>query len=99
MLIIELTYKKPLDEVNALLQQHRDFLDKYYGEKLFIASGPKHPRTGGIILSMSDQSTINKVLQEDPFYQNKVAEYRVIEFEPNRCSHEFEGILGSENSH
>ena len=38
MIIIELTYKKPLDEVNALLQEHRDFLEKYYLEK---RSSPK----------------------------------------------------------
>ena len=93
MIIIELTYKKPLDDVNELLQEHRDFLDKYYGEKLFLASGPKNPRNGGIILSMGDQSTINKILQEDPFYQNKVAEYKIIEFEPNKYSDGFKNIL------
>ena len=89
MIIIELTYKKSLDDVNKLLQKHRDFLDKYYGEKLFLASGPKNPRNGGIILSMGDQETINNILKEDPFHQYGIADYRVIEFEPTKFSDDF----------
>lgn len=92
MLIIELTYKKPLDDVNQLLHKHRDFLDKYYKKKLFLASGPKKPRNGGIILSRGDQATISKILEEDPFYQNEIADYRVTEFEPNKYSDEFKNI-------
>ena len=98
MLIIELTYKKPLDDVNELLQKHRDFLSKYYRKKVFLASGPKNPRNGGIILSMSDKATIDKVLEEDPFYQHEIADYRVIEFEPNKYSDEFKNILGIKNT-
>ena len=94
MIIIELTYKKTLDDVNMLLQKHRDFLDKYYGEKLFLASGPKNTRNGGIILSMGDQETINKILKEDPFYQHGIADSRVIEFEPTKYSDDFINFLG-----
>ncbi len=93
MLIIELTYKKSISEVNKLLEKHRIFLDKCYSKKLFIASGPKEPRDGGIILSKADQTTINKILQEDPFYQNEIADYRIIQFEPNQYSDDFEKIL------
>ena len=42
MLVIELTYKKSLEEVNILLEEHKSFLDKCYSEGLFIASGPKN---------------------------------------------------------
>jgi len=98
MVIIELTYKKSLDDVNMLLQKHRDFLDKYYGEKLFLASGPKNPRNGGIILSMSDQETINKIIKEDPFHQYGVADYRVIEFEATKYSDDFKNLLGEKNT-
>lgn len=94
MLIIELTYKKPFDDVNKLLQSHRDFLDKYYKEKLFLASGPKNPRNGGIILSSGDRVTIDKILEEDPFYQHEIADYRIIEFEPNKYSDDFKNLLG-----
>ena len=98
MIIIELTYKKSLDEVNNLLQKHQDFLERYYSKKIFLASGPKKTRNGGIILATGDLAVINKVIEEDPFYQHDVADYRVIEFEPNKYSDEFKKIPGIKNT-
>ena len=89
MIIIELTYKKSLDEVNTLLQEHRDFLERYYSKKMFLASGPKKPRNGGVILAIGDLSVINKIIEEDPFYQHGIADYRIIEFEPNKYDANF----------
>ena len=97
MIIIELTYKKSLDEVNALLQEHRDFLEKYYSEKMFLASGPKNPRNGGVILAIGDLSLINKIIEEDPFYQHDVADYRIIEFEPNKYDANFADFFLEKN--
>ena len=50
MFIVNLTYIKSLDEVEKHLEKHIDFLNQYYTKGLFIASGRKNPRTGGIIL-------------------------------------------------
>ena len=50
MFIVNLTYIKPLDEVEKFLEKHIDFLNQYYTKGHFIASGRKNPRTGGIIL-------------------------------------------------
>lgn len=98
MIIIELTYKKSLDEVNSLLQEHRDFLEKYYLNKMFLFSGPKKPRTGGIIFAAGSLSVINKVIEEDPFYQHGIADYRVIEFEPSNYSVDFENIFATKST-
>lgn len=49
MYVIELTYKASLAEVNKHLEAHRAFLDVYYERGIFLASGPKVPREGGII--------------------------------------------------
>ena len=51
MVIIELTYKKPISEVEKHLNDHKAFLNKNYNNKMFLASGAKVPRAGGIILS------------------------------------------------
>jgi len=95
MIIVELTYKKSLDEVNEFLSQHRDFLSKYYQKGIFVASGPKKPRDGGIILAFTNRATMEKLILDDPFYQNDIAEYRFIQFEPNKYCKEFEAILQS----
>jgi len=93
MLIIELTYKKPLDEVENHLQEHRDFLTKYYGKDIFIASGPKQPRNGGIILAKATREEGETLIKEDPFYINGIADYSIIVFEPNRYHQDFKTIF------
>ena len=50
MFIFSLTYVKPLSEVERLLPAHIQFLDEHYKKHLFMCSGRKIPRTGGIIL-------------------------------------------------
>jgi uncharacterized protein YciI len=82
MYIINLTYHKPLDEVETLLPAHRQWLQKNYQQGIFLASGRKEPRTGGIILAKGiERSTLNTILAADPF--NAVANYDVTEFIPS----------------
>ena len=84
MVIIELTYKKALSKVDKYLSWHREFLDKYYATGAFIASGPKRPREGGVIIATFTKAEAEKVIVEDPFYQQQIADYRIVEFEVNR---------------
>ena len=61
-----------------------------YGERLssassaagnFLVSGRKIPRDGGIILAVGkSKQEIETLIQEDPFHQHGLAEFRVIEF-------------------
>lgn len=76
MMVVELTYKKSLEEVNKFLDQHRIFLKKYYDAGIFVASGPKDPRDGGVIIAIADKTTIKKIVSNDPFYKNDIADYR-----------------------
>lgn len=50
MFIIELSYKKALDVIDKHLEAHRAYLDEGYKNNYFLVSGPKTPRTGGIII-------------------------------------------------
>ena len=84
MVIIELTYIQPLAVVEAHLASHRDFLSNYYGQGVFLLSGPKRPREGGVVLAKATKQEALRLIQADPFYQHAVAEYRVTEFMPNR---------------
>ena len=51
MFIIALTYIRPMADIEANLQAHRQFLDKYYAAGTFLLSGRKEPRNGGIIIA------------------------------------------------
>ncbi len=93
MLIIELNYTKSLEEVEKFLNEHRNFLDRYYKSGVFIASGAKNPRNGGIIIAISDKNFIEEILKEDPFYSNNIAQYQIIEFHPTKYHEQLKPLL------
>lgn len=94
MFIVNLTYIKPLDELEKFLEKHIDFLNQYYTKGHFIASGRKNPRTGGIILMIAkNKEAVQEIITHDPFYQNEIAQYDVIEFEASKYCPEFEPII------
>ncbi|MFT4245551.1 MAG: YciI family protein [Micrococcaceae bacterium] len=76
------------------LEQHAEFLDKYYAEGIFIASGRKVPRTGGIILANADsRAEVGRIISEDPFWVKRIADYEIIEFEPTKTTAKFETLI------
>lgn len=92
MFILILTYKAPMEKVLELLDAHCSFLDKYYAQGKFLASGPQVPRTGGIILCRAtDRTEVEEIIREDPF--QAIADYQVIEFEPNKSVDGFGDLL------
>ncbi|MEZ4955681.1 MAG: YciI family protein [Saprospiraceae bacterium] len=91
MFVIELTYKVGLDKVDEYLEEHVVYLKKQYANNVFIASGKKVPRTGGVIFSkLKNKKDLLRILDEDPFKVNNLADYRIIEFIPSMTSKEFE---------
>ncbi len=82
MFIVELTYEEPIEKVEELLEAHIAWLKEYYDAGVFVASGRKVPRNGGIIFTKSmDRAELNTVLSSDPF--KAVANYKVTEFVPS----------------
>ena len=49
MFILELTYTAPDARVAPLLADHMAWVEKHYAAGVFIASGRKVPRDGGIM--------------------------------------------------
>jgi len=93
MFIISLTYIKPLSEVEKYLQAHQEFLDDCYKNQFFIASGPKVPRTGGVILAkLSDKALLEALIERDPFKAHGLARYEITEFIVNKGWQELLGI-------
>ena len=81
MFIISLNYIVPLEELDRHMQDHVVFLKKYYSKNIFVASGRKVPRTGGIILALADsKEEIERIIQEDPFHIHHLAEFTITEF-------------------
>ncbi|KJG39761.1 GTP cyclohydrolase [Photobacterium angustum] len=85
MFIVSLTYISEMSEVDKHLEAHIQYLNKYYELGIFIASGRKVPRTGGIILAQAEsRSELETILNNDPFKINNLANYELTEFVPSK---------------
>ena len=94
MVLLLLKYVKPLDEVERLMPEHRAFLDRFYREGKLILSGPREPRTGGVILADVDSELeAMKIVVEDPFFTEKVAEFELIRFDVDRSDPRFSAFV------
>jgi uncharacterized protein YciI len=94
MFIINLHYIVPLEQLDAHMGEHVKFLNKYYKQNVFVASGRKVPRTGGIILALAkSKEAINEIIREDPFYIHKLAEFSVTEFLTSQAHPEVKKVL------
>lgn len=90
MFIISLTYKSSIENVEKHIPQHNIFLDKYYESGMFIISGRKEPRTGGIIITKAEsKKEVEQIITEDPFYIHEIADYTITEFIPFKYNENF----------
>lgn len=81
MFIVDLKYLVPLEKIDANMTEHMKFLNKYYKLNVFVASGRKVPRTGGIILALAkSKEEIESIMREDVFISGKLADFSVTEF-------------------
>jgi len=94
MFIINLTYIVPLEELDEHMAAHVRYLKKYYRRNIFVASGRKVPREGGIILALSEsEEEVRKILSEDPFIKLKLAEFEIIHFLTSQYHPDLKALL------
>lgn len=94
MFIINLKYIAPLEKIDANMKEHMVFLNACYREGLFIVSGRKIPRTGGIILARgSSREALEAVMRNDPFIALGLAEFDVIEFRASQSHPDFKDVF------
>jgi uncharacterized protein YciI len=94
MFIIDLTYIVPLEELDVHMAEHVKYLKKYYKKNVFVASGRKVPRTGGIILALGNsKAEIEEIINEDPFIIHKVAAFRITEFLTSQFHPDLKSLL------
>ena len=94
MFIINLNYIVPLEELDQHMAAHVKYLNKYYKADVFIMSGRKVPRTGGIIIAQADsKEIIEQIIADDPFYQHKLAEFTITEFLASQSHPDIKNLL------
>jgi uncharacterized protein YciI len=94
MFVITLQYIVPLEELDAHMNAHVRFLQKYYQANVFVASGRQVPRTGGIILALAkSKAELQEIIEEDPFYTHQLADFTITEFLTSQSHPEFKAFL------
>ena len=94
LFIVIVKYIVDLTEIDKYRSAHLAYLEEYYTNGAFLASGPQAPRIGGVILAKStSRRELDDILSKDPFHQYLCAEYQVHEFAVNNGTVAFKEFL------
>ena len=81
-----LRYRRPLDEVLTVVDDHRAYLRGLQAEGTLLASGPIDPRHGGmLLLRVPDDealAALDRVRDGDPFTKTGMAQYELLPWKP-----------------
>jgi len=80
-------YRKPLEDVLKVVDEHRAYLGGLKSKGLLLASGPLDPRYGGALLLRlpdgSGDAALLAIRDGDPFVKQGVAQYELLPWAPN----------------
>lgn len=95
MFLVVTEYQKGVEEIERFLPAHSAFLEQYYQQKKVVFSGRRNPRVGGMILfNVGTEQEVEGILAQDPFKQNGIAAYNIMEFIPTKYDERFACFLG-----
>lgn len=81
-----LRYRRPLDEVLTVVDEHRAYLRTLQQQGILLASGPFDPRNGGALLLRVPDGDVNgaldRIRDEDPFTKKGMAQYELLPWAP-----------------
>jgi uncharacterized protein YciI len=75
-------YRRPLEDVLTVVEEHRAYLRELQADGLLLASGPMDPRSGGaLLLRVPDDAvheTLDRIRDDDPYTRTGMAQYELI---------------------
>jgi uncharacterized protein YciI len=81
--IVDIKFVAPLGEIDRVLAEHRAFLQIGYDKGIFLMSGPKEPREGGLIIARATSvESLQAFLKDDPYVVHGVGTHGFQEFHP-----------------
>ena len=81
--IIDIHYLIPAEQLGETTTEHRAFLQGGYKQGMLLFSGPKVPKTGGIIVARAESlEKLVEFFNNDPYQKKGVATYQFVEFNP-----------------
>ncbi|MBO2446730.1 hypothetical protein J4573_06485 [Actinomadura barringtoniae] len=94
MFLLLLTYNAPVEKIDEVLDQHVAWLDEHYAAGIFLASGRRVPRTGGVILATGvDRDGLEAIAATDPFWREGLASFEIVEFTATKAAPELTALI------
>jgi uncharacterized protein YciI len=94
MFMIELIYKAELTEIDAAMKEHIAFLERGYAAGIFVVSGRKIPRDGGVLLALgNDRAKMEELMAHDPFVAQGLADVRIVQFRASQRASNVDALL------
>ncbi len=94
MFIIDIEYTASLDKIAEVVAEHRAWLDIYYQQGVFLFSGPRNPKTGGVVIAKANsKAELEQLMQQDPFAIHGVAKHQVSEFQAIKAHPELQQFI------
>ncbi|GAA3514675.1 YciI family protein [Actinocatenispora rupis] len=86
MFLVTLTYERPLEEIDALLDAHYTNPDGVFARGLVRLAGRLEPRTGGLMVLAGSRAEVEAAVAADPFVTSGAATATIVEFHPTRLA-------------
>lgn len=95
MFVVDIKYIVPLSTIDTIVGEHRAWLDIQYQQGLLLCSGPKNPKTGGIVIALgTDLEFVKNLFKQDPYSVHGAAEYSFTEFTPVKHHAQIQNLVG-----
>jgi uncharacterized protein YciI len=81
--LVDIQYRIPAESMGEITAQHRAFLQEGYKRGMLLYSGPKLPKTGGLVLArVASLEELESFFANDPYHLKGVADHIYTEFDP-----------------
>ena len=92
--VVVLTYVASIEEIDAAGPDHVAWLEGGYADGTLLASGPRVPRSGGLILTRgASLENVRAFLSRDPFQARELATAESYTFPPIMASNAIRAAL------
>lgn len=87
-----LTYTRPIEEIDANLAKHREYLKNLVEKHKLLVAGRLNPRTGTVIISKNiSRQEFEDIVKNDPFFT--LSDHKILEMTPTIYNDYFQELM------
>jgi len=81
--LVEVSYAAGHEQLAAVRNEHRAYVKTGFDKGMLLLAGAWSTKTGGMVVGKANsRDEIEEFCANDPFRKQRLADYRIIEFQP-----------------